>query len=148
MVNSLEGVTWSDFHDLLQANYVQKTAGETLTVRMHSRDVTVAIPPGIRHLKVERPWLAEGSGEKLVVTAGCDIIIRRTEEAGSEPFAVENVAVVRIASEIANPRPAASVSPPPPSPFPIARKILMETRDRLSPMFHFMDRLRRPPNGA
>jgi len=142
-VNRLEGIAWSDLPEILRTNYRWRRDGETLIVRMYARRVTFPAPPGVRFLRVERTWVDESRGERLTVAASSGA--HQTQMAGplTEEMPLRESAVIEVASEVERPLHFASVQAPFPSPWPYTRKVLMEFRDRMSPMLPAMDRLRR-----
>jgi hypothetical protein len=148
MVNGLHGVTWSDLSGILRSNFAQTVEGDVLTVKLYSRRVVVPIPQGTRNLRVQRSWISGEQTERLTISTG--INGGSTSAAGelSGLFPVGNASEVKITSEIENPLDFSTVSLPPLHPWPIARKIMMEVRDRLSPAMPFIERFHRtaPPN--
>ena len=144
-VNRLEGVAWSDFPEILRNNYRWRRDGETLNVRMYSRRVTLTTPVGVRYLRVQRPWVEEDRGESLTVVTRSGTTAVQMAGPLTEEIPLGDAGLVEVTSQIEHPLDYSSVHPPFPSPWPYTRKILMEFRDRLSPMLPSMDRLRRRP---
>jgi hypothetical protein len=142
-VNGLDGVTWSDLPGILRANYRQRIEGDLLTVKLFSRNVVVSIPPGTRSLRVERSWIPQGHTERLTISTDVSGAATTAAERLSGTFAVGGGREARIVSEIENPLHFSTVTMPRPNPWPIARKIMMEVRDRLSPAIPFIERLHR-----
>jgi len=142
-VNSVGGVIWSDIQGILRSNALQGREGEQLRVKMYSRRVRVTVPPGVRQLSIERPWLVPDRMERLVLASKNGITT--LDQAGPiiEGLAVENGDVVEMGSELAPHLHCCCVRQLPIGVRPIARKFLMEARDRLSPMLPFVERLRR-----
>ena len=148
MVNQMEGVVWSDLREILRTNCRQRIEGDVLIVKMYSRRVRVAVAPGVRQLSVWRPWLEEDDTERLVIALDSDTKTLPAEGpmAKDIELGATGTRIVEIASEIEHPLGLSSINSPLPSPWPLARKMLMEIRDRLSPMMPAVDRLRRPTN--
>jgi len=142
-VNRLDGVTWSDLPGMLRSNYRQRIEGDVLKVQMYSRRVRVAVPPAIRHLSVQRSWIKEGRIEDLSIGVNGNLHTLRKEGPLVERIPLEGAQFVELASELDTPLHFSSVNQPFPSPWPAARKVLMEVRDRLSPMVPAVNRLRR-----
>ena len=142
-VNSLGAVTWSDPQAILRTNYLQRTEGARLRVKMYSRCVRIAVPPGVRHLSVERPWIAPDLMERMFVTS--QSVTRTLESPGpvTENIALGDGDAVELSSEVANPLLCSRVNRPRVRARVIARKILMEARDRLSPVLPFVHHARR-----
>jgi hypothetical protein len=141
-VNRLEGVAWSDLRGILQTNYVTRVEKGTLIIKMFARAVTVPVPPGVDSISVVRPWIEEGKSENLVVTANGRVETSRGIGPFTDALSIENASTVEIASEIENPVHFSSVPKPRQSIWPIARKILMEIRDRLSPALASVEKKR------
>lgn len=132
-LTGITGVSWANLRDILQTNYEYKVTGDVLTVRLYSRRVKIALPPGIRFLRVERPWLEDGGNERLVLGSaqGTAELIECGRD--SEPFAIGQADTVEVASQLSTPLDSAQVLPPPARPWPYARKFFMEIRDRFAP---------------
>lgn len=139
-VNALDGCTWSDMKGIVRSNYLQRTTGDRLDLRMYARHITVPLPDGIRHVRVERPWIESGQTEDITVTAGADTLFTGSAGPLTTPIEAGNARIIEIASEQPHPVDSSTVAPPRPNPWPIARKILMELRDRLAPMLPFTTR--------
>jgi hypothetical protein len=142
-VNRIEGVVWSDLPEILRTNYRQRIEGDVLLVKMYARRVRVAVPPGVRHLSVLRPWLEEDRIEKLVIAVDGGTKTLRAAGSMAQDITPGATGTVEIASEIEHPLHFSSVNSPFPRPWPLTRKVLMEVRDRLSPILPAVDRLRR-----
>lgn len=143
-INSLGPVRWMDLTAIARSNHRLTTWGSSAWLDLYSRSVEFMIPPDVGTLLVRRPWMAEDaapevllvrgeSGERLTLQAGClspSIPIR----AGGRLF-VESVAL-----NASDPK---SVPAPPLRAWPLARRLLAETRDRLSPASRYIAAARR-----
>jgi hypothetical protein len=148
VVNGLGTVIWSDVQGVLQTNYLQRMEGDQLRVKMYSRRIRIVLPPGVRGLCVERPWLEPGRAEKLLIEPDGGAKMELETGPATDWIALGKAMVVDITSQVANPLASSKVPPPAPSPWPVARKILMEVRDRLSTALPIVGRLcRRSPLG-
>ena len=132
-VNSVENCGWSDIRGMLRSHYVQRLVGDVLHVRMHSRAVTVRIPSGARQVCIHRPWIAADRTEKVVIRSSHGTVFEGVAGALTQPGAVEEADVVEVLSERASPLHFSSVAQPGFQLWPIARKAMMEARDRLTP---------------
>jgi hypothetical protein len=132
-VNSIGNVVWSDVPGILRSNYVQRLAGDVLHVRMHSRAVTVRIPSGARQMCVHRPWIAADRRENIVMRSGRGTVIEGAAGAQTQPEGVEEGDLIEVRAERVNPLHYSAVAQPGISLWPIARKMMMEIRDRLTP---------------
>jgi hypothetical protein len=132
-VNRLGDVVWSDMRGILRDNYVQRLEGDVLHVRMHSRAVTVRIPAGARQICVHRSWIAAGQNERIVIRSNRGTVVEGLAGAQTQPEAVEEGDLVEVRTKRVNPLHYSSVAQPGISLWPIARKMMMEVRDRLTP---------------
>ena len=144
-INQLESVTWSDMEGILHSNYLQKTEGNTLHVKMFSRRVSVPLKPDIRRICVHRPWIQAQQTERLTITIDGGLASVYLAEAISESFTIETAVNVEISSEIDAAKAVPVIESSTAGLWPIARKIMMETRDRLTPVVPLVNRLRRRP---
>jgi hypothetical protein len=132
-VNSIGDVVWSDIPGVLQSSYVQRLEGDVLHVRMHSRAVTVRIPSGARQICLHRSWIAADQRERIVMRSSRGTVVERLAGAQTQPEAVEEGDLVEVRAERVSQLHFSSVAQPGISLWPIARKMLMEVRDRLTP---------------
>jgi hypothetical protein len=142
-LRGLPGAQWSDVPGILESNYQQRRTGRTLALRLCSRKAKVAFEPGLRILSVWRPWLPENRSESLRIAF--DSLPPQTVQAGrfAEIQVPEHAVSAQIQSEFANPINPDKVKAPPRRPWPIARKVAMEFRDRVSRFLPVANRLRR-----
>lgn len=137
-IGSIKGVTWSDMRGILQANYLYRTTGDVLHVRLYSRSVTIPLPSGIRFICVERPWLEDGRKEHLVIQSSQGILNAGEWGLHTEPLPLGHFDAIEVSSRLARPLDCSTVPPPPASFWPIARKFFMEMRDRCAPAMFSM----------
>ena len=111
-------------------------------LKMYSRRVRVPIPDGVTRLCVERPWVVPDCRETLNVASGN--VTRICHDAGMtvNGLPVSSANAVEVSSEIGNPLAVSAIPSPAFSPWPILRKVLMEARDRLSPVLPIVNRYR------
>lgn len=140
MIQSLQGVTWSDLHEILLSNYLHRIEGDTCKIKMYSRRVRVSIPKGVENLCVERTWLEPGCTEKLVVASDSVTRVCHRAQGTVNRLPIPDGSEAEISSDFENVIPASAVASPRFSPWPIPRKLLMEIRDRLGPVLPFAHR--------
>jgi hypothetical protein len=131
-VNSIGDVTWSGIPSIVRCNYRERREGDVLHVQMWSRAVTVNVPADVRKICIHRPWLTEGQSEKVIVRPTEGSVFEADVGAVSQRFAVR-ATVVNVSSQLAGPIHYSSVPQPGLPLWPIARKVMMEVRDRLTP---------------
>jgi hypothetical protein len=132
-VNGLGDVVWSDMQRILEGNYVQRVMRDVLHVQMHSRGVTVKIPSGVRDVCIHRAWIEPGHTERIVIRSSRGTVFEGAAGALTPPQAVNGADVIEVRSEPANRLHFSSVPEPGIPLWPIARKMMMEARDRLTP---------------
>jgi hypothetical protein len=132
-INALGDVRWQRLEDIVRSNYQMRCEQDQLVVRVCARRVMLQLPSA-REVVIERPWITEGSPEPLVVRmAGAPDSARlegRHARLGS-PLHSHPI-------EVLSPHPAArevgAIASPRPSLWPVFRRTLTETRDRLYPL--------------
>jgi hypothetical protein len=143
-VNSLGHYAWCDVGKMLRANYLQRVEGEVVTVRMYSRRIQLTVPNSVRRIRVVREWLGPTGSEPLTLRAA----ERQTASRNAGQVTVleiDDSTAVEIVSEVPNLRPLSTVRRPRRSFWSMPRKLMMEVRDRLSPMFRSAFRTRHSP---
>ncbi len=137
LVHGIGGVTWATPAEILRSNYKQLRLGRALHVQICSRRIHLTIPDGVEELWIHRPWLDPGDGgEDLTVQCG-RVPRSAVQPAGNGmcgPFPVKQMESLVVACSLKNGVDFKTTAPPPLSLKPIVRKILMEVRDRCSPL--------------
>jgi len=137
LVNGIGGVTWATPAGILRSNYKQLRQGRALHVQLCSRRIHLSIPEGVEELWIHRPWLDPGDGgEDLTVQCG-HAPRSASLPAGNGvcgPFPVKQMENLVVACSLKNGVDFKTIAPPPASLRPIVRKILVELRDRCSPL--------------
>jgi hypothetical protein len=134
-INGLGRVTWSDMTAITRRNYSFRLCGRMMRVRAFSRIATVGVPEGVGELAFEASWL-DPSRE----TVECRGLVTAPQEAPQildsrglrfrvSPGSTCELAVVR-------PRHGGVHPPPLPKtpPSAVARRVLVEIRDRCMPL--------------
>jgi hypothetical protein len=122
-VAQLGRVRWGSLGAVASASVYTRREGDLLRLRPYSRHIRVELPDGVERVTVETPW--DGRGETVEAPG-------RVVPTG-EPFAAGE----RGELELRLRRPDAvapdHVAPPPRRPWPLARRLASETRDRVAP---------------
>jgi hypothetical protein len=141
-VNALGDVEWLPLGDIMRTNLGVSLDGDRLTVRLHTRRGSVAVPETVRELVVELPPAA--SATDLIVRAG-----RQTADARLAPrsrtrlvFCGPFEPAVELELLPTHPVSVADVPEPARRLQPIVRRVLTEGRDRLAPIGRFTQRSR------
>jgi hypothetical protein len=122
-VNRLGTVRWGSLGAIAAANVSWRLEGDLLRLRPHSRRLSVQVPAGARQAVVEPPW--EADRELVEAPSG-------TVPAG-EPFDLGDAGSLELALRGPDAVPPDAVASPPRRPWPLARRLAGESRDRLAP---------------
>lgn len=134
-VGRLGDVRWGPLDWIARHSYSTRTEGAVLGIRMYSRRARVEVPAGVRALRVHTNEIHGGPAWRGVTSGG--------ERAGMSQTAagwVSDVLEVRpgggleLSLEPAEPLEPDALAPPKMSPWPLARRALVEGRDRLRPL--------------
>lgn len=135
-VNRLGEVRWESPGGIVRSHFAARRSGETWIVRMGARAIECEVPSWARRVLVERPWI-DGEGEPLEVQWGgaAENRLRIASAGASHEIAWEGGAGLRLCLYSPTPAPIdlATVASPPQRLWPILRKFMVETRDRLYP---------------
>jgi hypothetical protein len=129
LINGLGPVRWSSLAGIAESNVATRNEGDLLRIRPFSRRIRLEIPEGVARGRVELPPVHGASGDDTVVLSG-----------QGEPevaAAVGEEFPVRPGSWVLKLRPADALDPatvPPPAwrPWPLARRLAGEGRDRVT----------------
>jgi hypothetical protein len=132
-INSFGPVEWASLARIARSNFVSRSEGSRLHVRVYSRKVRVELPPETAEIVVHPPRRDKFDMEEVVLFRGSDgtSALGLLEEAHDvSAFRVVEIALVRMES-------LSLVQVPAPAqwrPWPILRRLLTEGRDRLRPI--------------
>jgi hypothetical protein len=149
-INQLEGVTWTSPLGIARSNYTELRREDSLTIKMYSRRIQLAIPPSVKRLYLNRPWPQNGSREEVIVRNSVREIFRGSGLGMFDPVPLESAGELEIYCPPENPVDYRSVRAPGFRCWPVTRKFLMEARDRSAPWRHLVKKLLRASttNGA
>ncbi len=133
-INSYGDVRWSDLRRIVERNYTCKIEDDALRIRLYTRRAFVDVPDGVRNLRVECP---DGDVEELqVVSLGSRGELRgahsRKARVG-DAFVIERARQILVSSLDQVPVNPDSKGLVFPGLWPLARRIICEARDRLTP---------------
>jgi hypothetical protein len=150
MINQLEGVTWASPLGIARSNYTELRRDDSLTIKMYSRRIQLAISPGVKSLYLARPWPESGSCDEVIVRNSVREIFRGFGVGMLNPIPVETASELEIYCPPGNPIDYRSVPTPGFRCWPFTRKFLMEARDRSAPWRYLAKKLFRvsAANGA
>jgi hypothetical protein len=134
LVNSLGQITWATPLEIARSNYKQFRNGDTLYLKLYSREIHLGIPEGVTRLQIERPWWSADSGMSPleVVQDGRSLF---SADVGPEagPVPVKPMTKVVVTNRPREWVDYQKVPAPRPRLWPAFRKVLMEVRDRSMP---------------
>jgi hypothetical protein len=137
VINRFGPVRWCRLGEIARSNYVARKEEDVMKVRAGSRWLRIEIPEGVQAIQIERPWLANGELQPLILaSAEAGLRLNQTCARLSAPIALtdaRSVEALSPAPEHINPE---SVPSPRVRVWPVVRRILTETRDRAYPYFH------------
>jgi hypothetical protein len=131
-INSLGDVQWASTASIARSHHSRLVDSDVLHVKMHTKRADIAVPEGIARIAVHRPWLEVGASEELrIAGATADLSIDALATDATIPVQPrQHVSII-------------SSAPPDPlatqtrrhglRPWPVVRRLLTETRDRLAP---------------
>jgi hypothetical protein len=132
-INGLGGVRWGPLAAIARSNVETRREGPELRVRPLGRLVHVDVPAGVERLRVLLPPIHGGAGRVVIRRPGRPLVLRGGDPlpVGAGRYEIELLAPTRLD--------AAAIPPPPWRPWPVARRLAGESKDRLAA-------LRRPPS--
>lgn len=123
-VNRLGAVRWSSLGEIAASSFEHRREGDLLRVRPYARRIEVEVPEGVRRVVVE-PAPGSGPGD-LVRTPAATVAL-------GEPFPAAGPNSLRLVLESPDAVAPRTVPAPPHRPWPIARRLAGEARDRVAP---------------
>lgn len=140
-LNDWGGMQWLSMPEIVRTQFQSRLQDGVLTARMGSRRILLEVPSGVREIVVERPWLSENSAEPLWVRPVDSAATERQWTGGAEVRGIPGMSGrIEIQSAVPLALNPALVPARPVKFWPLVRRTLMETRDRLYPYTH-----RQPP---
>jgi hypothetical protein len=134
-VNSFGPVQWQSLSAICRSNYFTRRDGETLYIKLFSRHVKPKIPEGIKHILIQKGGNAETADSDFVIYNGSPLRLQSDGLAHlsvPESFSGEIEIQLRCFNAVDHRTvPTTSFN------FKrIVRRVLMESRDRLMPIFN------------
>jgi hypothetical protein len=140
-LNNWSGMQWLSLPEIARTQFQWRLQDGVLTTRLGSRRITLDVPSGVREIVVERPWLNEDSAEPLLVRPVDSSATERQWTGGAEVRGISGLSgQIEIQSAVPLALNPALVPARPVKFWPLVRRVLMETRDRIYPYTH-----RQPP---
>lgn len=134
-INGLGCVNWGSPLDIARNNYKHMRRGSEFNLKLYSRNIRVCMPEGVTSLFIHRPWLQSADEtETLLVSQSGSEIFTGVGDAVIGPISVDPGALLDISSLPNRQIDFRTVKTPRIKGWPVLRKILMEMRDRSSPV--------------
>lgn len=134
-INGLGDVRWGSVGSIVRNCFFTRRAGETLHVQMHSRRIVVEVPDGVSVVRVSTPSLIEDEPQRRLVAGAADIGFATTRGGWmSDALPAGPGGSLELKLVSSHPLDAEAVPHPRPTPWPIARRVLVESRDRARPL--------------
>ncbi|HTD58770.1 MAG TPA: hypothetical protein VK672_07735 [Solirubrobacteraceae bacterium] len=134
-INGLGDVSWESVASIARNCYFTRRSGETLHVQMHSRRVIVDVPDGVGVVRVSTPSLIGDEPQRELVSGAADLRLATTQGGWvSDSLPASPGASVELRLASGDPVDPAAVSHPRRTPWPIIRRMLVESRDRARPL--------------
>lgn len=135
-VNRLGDVIWMDMKAIARSNYMTRSDGTSLGVKMYSRRIVVRVPDNIRTVWVERPWVDGGVGqtEVLVCKRTGAGPLKLNAEKVTTLIPVEPLETIELASIPDGEVDLLSLPSLPFRLWPPVRRLMTEGRDRILPI--------------
>lgn len=131
-INGLGPVRWASMSTIVRGHHAQRRIGNALHLRLYTRHADVTVPAGVDRLVVHRPWL-EGdlSTERLHIVADGTLQVQVDRSCGSTVAAGQRLRIAAVKTSNASVRRTSGSRLW--RPWPVVRRLLTESRDRLSP---------------
>lgn len=136
VINGLGDVVWGDVGSLGRRNYRSRIVGSGLWLQPFSRRLEVVVPENVDHLRIEAPWLAATESRCLwrMVPPPGSKDGQVAETLSGSCFPVRPGTCLTMELQPLLPPPSVSSKPPRTRPAVIARRLLVEVRDRAMPL--------------
>jgi hypothetical protein len=139
-INSLGHVQWRDLGSIARSSCLTKRDRDVLRVRMYARGARVRVPRGVSNVIFETPTEDEGPPREFIrLQVGGRLSVARLNESVAVRDTGGSVCVRLCSPDMVS---CDQVPSPPRRTWPALRRLLTESRDRLSPT---TDALRRGP---
>jgi hypothetical protein len=129
-VRALGGARWASLGEIARTNFATRREGDLLRVRMYARRVTIEVPEGVERVAFEAPPGRQSDGAERVAcrsgdhaTFGDEISVGRGERTLDARLVREDALDHR------------AIRRPAWSPWPLARRLAGESRDRMVPLY-------------
>ncbi len=137
-INRLGDVRWCSVGEISRSNFASRTSGDRIDLRLYSRAVTIATGDRSRSLSVDPAMSQADEKDRVLISSHGNgaLVSGRVGETSELPEGSDFE--VRLAPRASNEGPAGR--PPVRAPWPILRRLLVESRDRLIPILDRADR--------
>lgn len=128
-VDSIAPARWTSLDEIAATNHATRLEGDLLRVKMHGRRARLNVPAGAERIRVELPPGHDGAAERVV----CGTAIGTVREELALPSGLTRTVDLRLVHpDAVDPH---SIPRPGWSPWPVARRVASEGRDRIAPLY-------------
>lgn len=134
-INGLGDVRWESVGSIARDCFFTRRVGSELHVQMHARRIALDVPEGVGELQVELPSLLASEPVRRLSVGSARVALTRmggSWRSGSLPVTPGKRVELTLLAE--HPLQPATVPAPRPTLWPVARRALVEGRDRLRPL--------------
>ena len=136
-LRTLGEVRWGSLTELARSNFMTRTEGsETLRVRLFARRAVVNVPAGVREIAVDVPVEYVGWESDSLLCAGNRHPLEKSPHGLSAPPLTTTAGAVEISLVRDGGFTPEALGRPSRNPYPVVRRIMTESRDRLSPLIN------------
>ena len=128
-------VRWGSLAGICRSNYATRVEGEELVVRAYSRRLSVEVPDGVRQVRLELPAPEEDPAWSAAKVTGKPRDLRREGALWrTETLPVAGAGPLEVSVPHPAPLDPEGTAARRAGPWPLVRRALVETRDRLEPV--------------
>jgi hypothetical protein len=131
-INDLGDVRWGPLSWIARGSFATRRVGETMFVRMCSRRIELELPPGVRELRVlaQEP-LGGAAWRRVAGGSGVADVAFADGHGVSAPLTIDAPGSIELTLIPDRPLNPAAVASPGSRPWSLARRVIVEGRDRL-----------------
>lgn len=131
---------WTSLTDIARSSFATKREGGVLAVRLFSRRVSIPVPEGIESIRVELPDSTRHIPWTGVRCGGSRMALSSKGTRSTDPFRVQSANTVHLVAEVQGAVEPDEVLRSRTAVWPIVRRALTESRDRLAPFARVLNR--------
>jgi hypothetical protein len=130
-IGTLGQVRWGNMSGIARSQYSRRIDGAVMHVKLHTRRVNITVPEGVRQIRVAPPRWDAGEAQPLRCVI-VDASVHNTAD-GDLTIRVLPGQTIEVHAGTEAKTPPSRSSYAAPKLWPVVRRLLTETRDRLAP---------------